>query len=285
VKNWIEITDNPEQLMQFTGRMSGYPIGDNYFNGKIYCNLVPTDKYKLPMTEFFTFYDAVQADGVSAIYPTNKYMPESCEQEHRGWNLVVTTDPLTLNIYDTAMGVIKNDIGKYRRENGLNTLGQHIPTPQSVIDTITKRVMQNIDLVSPTEYRFKQRIIKNGVDETLSGKRRYASNINAEGYNIYLQSGLMAYIGRHDLQEGVNPSVGQFVNKMVGIVTGYSTVERREEWDKKYVDAINDWLVDQGLPKVSELTPLYFDFERCSYTFVGSTHKEKPHIYQDSFTE
>jgi hypothetical protein len=265
--------------------MSGYPVGDNYFKGKIYCNLVPTDKKKLPMTEFFTFYDNVQADGVSAIYPHSGYVPESCEQERRGWNLVVTTDPLTLNIYDTAMGVIKNDIGKYRRENGLNTLGQHIPTPQSVIDTITKRVMQNIDVVSPTEYRFKQRIIKNGVDETLSGKRRYASNINAEGYNIYLQSGLMAYIGRHDLQEGVNPSVGQFVNKMVGIVTGYSTVEGREEWDKKYVDAINDWLVDQGLPKVSELTPLYFDFERCSYTFVGSTHKEKPHIYQDSFTE
>jgi hypothetical protein len=119
----------------------------------------------------------------------------------------------------------------------------------------------------------------------LDGKRRYACNIKAEGYNIYQQSGLMAYIGRPDLQDGVNPSVGQFVNKMIGIVTGYSTVKGREGWDKVYVDAINDWLVDQGLPKVSELTPLYFDFERCSYTFVGSTHKEKPHIYQDSFTE
>ena len=145
--------------------------------------------------------------------------------------------------------------------------------------------MQNIDVVSPTEYRFKQRIIKNGVDETLSGKRRYASNINAEGYNIYLQSGLMAYIGRHDLQEGVNPSVGQFVNKMVGIVTGYSTVKGKNAWDRKWVDAINKWLAEKNLPPVSEENPLYFDFERCSYTFVGSTRKGKPHIYQDSFTE
>ena len=285
VKNWIEITDNPEQLMQFTGRMSGYPVGDNYFKGKIYCNLVTTDKYKLPMTEFFTFYDDVQADGVSAIYPHNKYVPESCEQERRGWNLVVTTDPLTLNMYDTAKGVIKNDIGKFRLDNGYNTLGQHIPTPESVIDSITERVMKNIEVISPTEYRFKKRIIKNGIDETLDGKRRYACNIKAEGYNIYQQSGLMAYIGRPELQEDVNPSVGQFVNKMIGIVTGYSTVEGRKAWDEKYVNAINEWLAEQNLPPVSEENPLYFDFERCSYTFVGSTHKEKPHIYQDSFTE
>jgi hypothetical protein len=95
----------------------------------------------------------------------------------------------------------------------------------------------------------------------------------------------MAYIGRHDLQEGVNPSVGQFVNKMVGIVTGYSTVKGKKAWDRKWVDAINEWLAEKNLPPVSEENPLYFDFERCSYTFVGSTRKEKPHIYQDSFTE
>jgi flavorubredoxin len=154
-----------------------------------------------------------------------------------------------------------------------------------VIDSITNRVMKNIEVISPTEYRFKQRIIENGIDETLEGKRRYASNIDAIGYNIYPQSGLMAYIGRPDLQEDVNPSVGQFVNKMIGIVTGYSTIEGKEGWDKDYVDAINTWLAKQNLPPVSEENPLYFDYERCSYTFVGSTHKEKPHIYQDSFTE
>ncbi len=285
VKNWIEITENPEMLMQYTGRMSGYPVGDNYFDGKIYCNLMPTDKYKLPMTEFFTFYDNIQVDGVSAVYPHSGYVPESCEQERRAWKLNVTTDPLTLNVCDVAKGVIRNDIGAYRRKNKLNTLGQHIPTPQSVIDTITERVMDNVEVISPTEYRFQKRIIKDGKDETLEGKRRYASNIDAEGYNIYQQSGLMAYIGRDDLQGDVNPSVGQFVNKMVGIITGYSTVEGKKGWDKKYVDAINDWLVNQGLPKVSEATPLYFDFERCSYTFIGSIRKEKPNIYQDTFTE
>jgi hypothetical protein len=284
VKNWIEITENPEQLMQFTGRMSGYPVGDNYFNGKIYCNLMPTDKYKLPMTEFFTFYDNIQVDGVSATYPHSGYVPESCEQERRAWKLNVTTDPLSLNVYDVCRGVIRNDIGAYRREHKYNTLGQNIETPQSVIDDITNRVMENVEVVSPTHYRFKKRIIEDGVDQTLRGKRRYASNINADGYNIYKQSGLMAYIGRPDLQGDVSPSVGQYVNKMVGIITGYSTVEGKEAWDKDEVDAINSWLRNQGLPDVSEANPLYIDFERCSYTFIGSTRKERPNIYQDTFT-
>ena len=283
VKNWIEITDNPEQLMQFTGRMSGYPVGDNYFTGKIYCNLVPTDKYKLPMTEFFTFYDNIQQDGVSPVYPHSGYIHESCEQERRAWKLNVTTDPLTLNVYDVVRGVIRNDIGAWRRANGYNNLGQTIPTPQPVIDKITERVMENIEVVSPTEYRFKERIFdEKGRDQTLRGKRRYASNIDADGYNIYTQSGLMAYIGEDTLQGGVSPSVGQYVNKMVGVITGYSKVKKG--WDKDYVNAINEWLEKQGLPHVSEQNPLYIDFERCSYNYVGSTGKEKPHIYQDNFT-
>lgn len=283
VKNWIEITTNPEQLMQFTGRMSGYPVGDNYFKGKIYCNLMPTDDYKLPMTEFFTFYDNIQQDGVSPVYPNSGYIPESCEQERRAWKLNVTTDPLTLNVYDVARGVIRNDKGAWRRANGYDNLGQTIPTPQTVIDKITERVMENIEVVSPTEYRFKERIFdEKGKDQTLRGKRRYASNIDADGYNIYTQSGLMAYIGEDKLQGDVSPSVGQYVNKMVGIITGYSKV--KEGWDKEYVDAINKWLEKQGLPHVSEQNPLYIDFERCSYTYVGSTRKEKPNIYQDNFT-
>ncbi len=283
VKNWIEITTNPEQLMQFTGRMSGYPVGDNYFKGKIYCNLMPTDDYKLPMTEFFTFYDNIQQDGVSPVYPNSGYIPESCEQERRAWKLNVTTDPLTLNVYDVARGVIRNDKGAWRRANGYDNLGQTIPTPQTVIDKITERVMENIEVVSPTEYRFKERIFdEKGKDQTLRGKRRYASNIDADGYNIYTQSGLMAYIGEDKLQGDVSPSVGQYVNKMVGIITGYSKI--KEGWDKEYVDAINKWLEKQGLPHVSEQNPLYIDFERCSYTYVGSTRKEKPNIYQDNFT-
>jgi hypothetical protein len=293
VQNWVEITENPEQLMQFTGRMSGYPVGDNYFTGKIYCNLVPTDKYKLPMTEFFSFYDNIQIDGVSAVYPHSGYVPESCEQERRAWELNVTTNPLEINIYDVVRGVIRNDIGAYRRKNKLNNLGQTIETPQSVIDQITERVMENVEVVNPTDYRFKKRILEtiNGekVDQTLEGKRRFSSKINADGYNIFTQSGLMSCIGREDLQGDVSPSVGQYVNKMVGVITGSSEIldkdGNRLEWDKPYIEAINEWLKGKKLPPVSKENPLYIDFERCSYTYIGSTRKEKPSVYMDTFTE
>jgi len=289
VENWVEITENPEQLMQFTGRMSGYPVNDNYFSGNIYCNLMPTDKYKLPMTEYFSFYDNIQLDGVSPIYPHSGYVPESCEQERRAWKLNVTTDPLTLNIYDVVNGVIRNDIGAYRRKHKLNNLGQTVETPQEIIDQITNRVMENVEEISPTEYRFKKRIYEmidgKKVDQTVEGKRRFSHRIDADGYNIFTQSGLMSYIGRDDLQNDVNPSVGQYVNKMVGIITGVSQVKGNVGWDKAYVDAINAWLAKQGLPPVSEENPLYIDFERCSYKYIGSTRKEKPNLYMDNFTE
>ena len=293
VQNWVEITENPEQLMQFTGRMSGYPVGDNYFTGKIYCNLVPTDKYKLPMTEFFSFYDNIQIDGVSAMYPNSGYVPESCEQERRAWELNVTTNPLEINIYDVVRGVIRNDIGAYRNKNKLNNLGQTIETPQSVIDQITERVMENVEVVNPTDYRFKKRILEtiNGekVDQTLEGKRRFSSKINADGYNIFTQSGLMSFIGREELQGDVSPSVGQYVNKMVGVITGSSEIldkyGNRLECDKSYIEAINEWLKGKKLPPVSKENPLYIDFKRCSYTYIGSTRKEKPSVYMDTFTE
>jgi hypothetical protein len=227
------------------------------------------------------------------MYPHSGYVPESCEQERRAWELNVTTNPLEINIYDVVRGVIRNDIGAYRRKHKLNNLGQTIETPQSVIDQITERVMENVEVVNPTDYRFKKRILEtiNGekVDQTLEGKRRFSSKINADGYNIFTQSGLMSCIGREDLQGDVSPSVGQYVNKMVGVITGSSEIldkdGNRLEWDKPYIEAINEWLKGKKLPPVSKENPLYIDFERCSYTYIGSTRKEKPSVYMDTFTE
>ena len=148
--------------------------------------------------------------------------------------------------------------------------------------------MENVEIVSPSEYRFKKRMYETidgqKVDQTAVGKRRFSHMIDADGYNIFTQSGLMSYIGRDDLQGDVNPSVGQYVNKMIGIITGTSKIKGKEGWDKVYVDAINEWLKDQQLPPVSEENPLYIDFERCSYNYIGSTRKEKPNLYMDKFT-
>jgi hypothetical protein len=76
---------------------------------------------------------------------------------------------------------------------------------------------------------------------------------------------------------------------MVGVITGYSEIldkdGNRLEWDKPYIEAINEWLKGKKLPPVSKENPLYIDFERCSYTYIGSTRKEKPSVYMDTFTE
>lgn len=267
VKLWVETGVNPNFLLQSIGRMFGYANDESKkFTGKIYVNLVPSEKIQLPIEFFYTFYKHVSEYGVSEIFPDTGYITESGIKNVPLKRLLIVRNPREINAFRVFNSVLQNNVGSYKsrlEKKGVVVTDEMV---EAFREKEREKLMKKFDVISELDYRLKVGQSFSGFQRIVNtiGEKNAKDGIHPNTTNFWNDYGIMAHINREDLVTNKSKSGPKnYVNKVIAKVTQPSTVDEYLNWDAKYFNALNSYLVNElGQKPISEDYPVYIEIEK-----------------------
>jgi hypothetical protein len=129
-----------------------------------------------------------------------------------------------------------------------------------------EKLMKKFDVISELDYRLKVGQSFSGFQRIVNtiGEKNAKDGIHPNTTNFWNDYGIMAHINREDLVTNKSKSGPKnYVNKVIAKVTQPSTVDEYLNWDAKYFNALNSYLVNElGQKPISEDYPVYIEIEK-----------------------